>query len=56
VDGLGTHFDPDTIDAFCAVAHEFHAIAERFADTDEDLAQKAAILASMTQPEQVVRQ
>ena len=47
VDGRGTHFDPDMVDAFCAIAQEFHAIAERFADSDEDLQQKAAILASM---------
>lgn len=47
VDGRGTHFDPDMVDAFCAIAQEFHGIAERFADTDEDLLQKAAVLASM---------
>jgi putative two-component system response regulator len=47
VDGRGTHFDPDIVDAFCAIALEFHAIAERFADSDLDLQQKAAILASM---------
>ena len=47
VDGRGTHFDPDMIDAFCAIAPEFHAIAERFADTDADLQEKADMLASM---------
>ena len=47
VDGRGTHFDPDMVDAFSAIEQEFHAIAERFADSDEDLRQKAAVLASM---------
>jgi putative two-component system response regulator len=37
-DGRGKHFDPDMVDAFLAIAEEFRAIAERYADTDEDLA------------------
>ena len=47
VAGRGSHFDPDMVDAFCAVAPEFQAIAERFIDTDADLQQKADILATM---------
>ncbi len=47
LDGRGTHFDPDLVDAFQVIAQDFHEIAMRFADTDEDLQQKAAILASM---------
>ena len=47
MDGRGTHFDPDMIDAFCAIAPEFQAIAERFIDTDAELQQKADILATM---------
>ncbi|HZS67006.1 MAG TPA: two-component system response regulator [Burkholderiales bacterium] len=37
-EGRGKHFDPDMVDAFLAIAEEFRAIAERYADTDEDLA------------------
>ena len=45
--GRGTHFDPDLVDAFCAIAQDFQTIAERFADSDEDLQLKAATLESM---------
>ena len=41
-EGRGRHFDPDIVDAFLDIAAEFRAIAERFADSDEDLAAKAA--------------
>ena len=37
----GTHFDPDIVDAFVELQGEFQAIAARFADSDEDIAQKA---------------
>jgi putative two-component system response regulator len=37
-EGRGKHFDPDMVDAFLAIAEEFRAIAERYADTDDDLA------------------
>jgi PAS domain S-box-containing protein len=40
-EGRGTHFDPEMVDAFLAIADEFHAIALRYADTDEDLAKAA---------------
>ncbi len=48
VDGRGKHFDPDMVDAFIAVAEEFHQIAERFADSDKELAEKAATLATFS--------
>jgi len=44
VDGKGTHFDPDMIDAFVAIQQEFIAIAQRFADSDADMEKKQAQL------------
>ncbi len=32
VEGRGSHFDPDIVDAFVAIHEEFRAIAERFVD------------------------
>lgn len=46
-DGRGNHFDPDVVDAFRQLADEFHAIAERYADNDEDLQKKAIHLANV---------
>ncbi len=40
-EGKGTHFDPDIADAFIALQEQFHEIAQRFADTDADLQEKA---------------
>ncbi|MES2297473.1 MAG: two-component system response regulator [Pseudomonadota bacterium] len=40
IDGKGSHFDPDMIDAFIVLQDEFRAIAARFHDTDKDMAQK----------------
>jgi len=40
VQGRGSHFDPDVVDAFLTLQDEFRAIAARFADSDEDLEQK----------------
>ncbi|WP_152223341.1 two-component system response regulator [Pseudomonas sp. SCB32] len=34
----GLHFDPDIVDAFITLQDEFHSIAERFGDSDSDLA------------------
>ena len=48
VEGRGTHFDPDVVDAFVALADRFNDIARRFADSDDDLAQKAALLKTIT--------
>jgi response regulator RpfG family c-di-GMP phosphodiesterase len=42
-EGRGRHFDPDMVDAFLAIAGEFHAIAERFADSEEAVKAKARI-------------
>jgi putative two-component system response regulator len=33
MDGKGTHFDPDVVDAFLQVQDQFQGIAQRFADT-----------------------
>ena len=39
-----THFDPDVVDAFMAIHEDFRAIAQRFADSDQDLAKKQEYL------------
>jgi putative two-component system response regulator len=36
-EGRGTHFDPDMLDAFIDIQDSCRAIAERYADTDDDL-------------------
>ena len=41
-EGRGRHFDPDMVDAFLAIQHDFRAIADRFRDSDEDLDRKRA--------------
>ena len=41
VEGRGSHFDPDIVDAFVALQDEFRAVALRFADSDADMAVKA---------------
>jgi putative two-component system response regulator len=40
LEGRGSHFDPDVIDAFVAVDSEFQAIADRFADSDSEILDK----------------
>lgn len=40
-EGRGKHFDPGMADAFFSIAAEFEAIAQRYADTDEDVARAA---------------
>ncbi|MDP2133173.1 MAG: two-component system response regulator [Sulfuritalea sp.] len=40
VEGRGTHFDPDMVDAFTELQNEFRAIAKRYADSDQDMAKK----------------
>lgn len=47
-EGRGTHFDPDMVDAFIELAPQFQAIAQRFADSDDELAAKAITLKSIT--------
>jgi putative two-component system response regulator len=44
VEGRGTHFDPDVVDAFLALSEEFQEIAARYADSDEELQTKATFL------------
>ena len=41
IEGRGSHFDPDVVDAFLELQGEFQAIAARFTDSDETLAQHA---------------
>ena len=40
VEGKGSHFDPDMIDAFVDIQEQFREIAGRFADSDSDMARK----------------
>jgi putative two-component system response regulator len=47
VEGRGTHFDPDMVDAFVDLQDEFRAIALQYADTDDDLVVKAAQMARL---------
>ncbi|MFZ6047025.1 two-component system response regulator [Pseudomonas sp. CR3202] len=42
--GRGSHFDPDICDAFLTYHEQFRAIAERFADSDQDMAKQLAAL------------
>jgi putative two-component system response regulator len=44
--GRASHFDPDVVDAFMDVQEEFHAIAQRHADTEEDMQRKMEYLAN----------
>ena len=44
--GSGSHFDPDVVDAFMEAAETFRDIARRYADSDTDLEQKAAYIAT----------
>ena len=46
-DGRSRHFDPDMVDAFLLIHEEFRAIAQRFVDTDADLAAKRQYLERM---------
>ena len=46
VEGKGTHFDADMVDAFVELQDEFRAIAAKYADSDHDLARKAEYLSS----------
>ncbi|MDO6384906.1 two-component system response regulator [Uliginosibacterium sp. 31-12] len=40
LEGRGSHFDPDVVDAFAEIQEEFRAIALRYADSDLDMARK----------------
>ena len=45
-EGRGSHFDPDVADAFMALTENFRDIAGRYADSDSDIDQKAAYIAT----------
>ena len=47
-EGRGSHFDPDIVDAFMALQEQFQEVAKRYADSDEDLQQKAESLKVIT--------
>ena len=47
-EGRGTHFDPDMVDAFLALAENFREVALRYADSNEELAQKTRALKVIT--------
>jgi len=40
LEGRGSHFDADMIDAFIEIQQKFIAIAHRFADADSDMDKK----------------
>lgn len=40
-EGRGSHFDPDILDAFLGMLEEFQRIAQKFADSDAEMAGKA---------------
>ncbi len=43
--GRGSHFDPDMVDAFIGIQHEFDAIAQRYKDSDTNLQKKMEYMA-----------
>ena len=48
LEGRGSHFDPDIVDAFLLLAEQFRGVALRYLDSDEDLHKKAASLKIIT--------
>ena len=46
-EGRGVHFDPDITDAFVELQETFHAIAARFADSDDEMSRKQAQINSL---------
>lgn len=46
LDGRGTHFDADLVDAFLAIEDQFIAIARRYADGDKELGDKRDSIAA----------
>lgn len=44
IQGRGSHFDPDILDAFLNIQDEIQEIAQRYADTDSDIEEKLRIL------------
>lgn len=49
-EGRGAHFDPDIVDAFLECMDTFREIAQRFADTDADMARQIDALAFIAEP------
>ncbi len=43
LEGKGSHFDPDMVDAFMEIADEFYEISQQFADSEEDVMAKAGL-------------
>jgi putative two-component system response regulator len=41
-----SHFDPDMVDAFIEIQDEFQAIAQRYADTEQDMQNKIEYMAN----------
>jgi len=54
LEGRGSHFDADMIDAFIDIQQEFIAIAQRFADTDSDMDKKKDYLLGANLGERIV--
>jgi putative two-component system response regulator len=46
VEGRGSHFDPDLVDAFVGTQDQFRAIALRHPDTDQDMQRKIDYMAN----------
>lgn len=44
IEGRGSHFDPDMLDAFLDIQEEFRGIAQRFNDSDADMKKKESYL------------
>ncbi|WP_448247130.1 response regulator [Thalassotalea agariperforans] len=40
IEGKGSHFDPDMVDAFITLADDFREIAKKYADSDADMEEK----------------
>jgi len=51
VQGSGSHFDPDIVEAFVRIQPEFQAIARRFADDDATMARKRAWMETVSPPD-----
>ena len=47
VEGRGSHFDPDVVDAFVEIESEIRGIAALFRDTDADMSEKAKSLSRL---------
>ncbi|MBB3117214.1 response regulator [Pseudoduganella violacea] len=48
--GRGSHFDPDMVDAFLAIQDEMRAIAQHYADSEDDIGEKRKRLAMFADP------